>query len=144
MSAKDTKGSVGQAGVPAAGRVRLAGVSPLGGGSLARCLSVGGRTARATAAAPLPRTRRQAVPPSRTLVTAPARAAGPSSSRPASCRRAKITVKSARCARVLRMAQAPLWTVILPGKIRHLSGGRDRADDSPGLFKLLPTLTTAY
>jgi hypothetical protein len=39
-------------------------------------------------------------PSLRTRVTAPARAAGPSSSRRASCRRAKITVKDARCARV--------------------------------------------
>ena len=38
------------------------------------------------------------------LVTAPARAAGPSSSRRAVCRRAKITVKSAPYGRVLRMA----------------------------------------
>ncbi len=37
-------------------------------------------------------------------VAAPARAAGPSSSRRASCRRAKITVKSAPYDRVLRMA----------------------------------------
>jgi hypothetical protein len=48
-------------GVPAVGS-RLAGNLAAGGGSVARCLSVGGRTARATAAAPFPRTRRQAVP----------------------------------------------------------------------------------
>jgi hypothetical protein len=37
-------------------------------------------------------------------VTAPVRTAGPPSSHRAFCRRVKITVKSARCARVLRMA----------------------------------------
>jgi hypothetical protein len=44
--------------------------------------------------------------PARILPALPARAAGPSSSRWASCRRAKITVKSARCARVA--ARKPL------------------------------------
>jgi hypothetical protein len=36
------------------GRLRWTGVSPAGGGSVARCLSVRGRTARATAAAVTP------------------------------------------------------------------------------------------
>ena len=48
-------------------------------------------------------------------VTAPARAGRPSSSRQPSCRRAKITVKGARYARVLpRWRYAPPWTCDLP------------------------------
>jgi hypothetical protein len=43
-------------------QLRWRGVSPLRGGGPARCLSVGGRTVRAAAAAPFPRTRRQPVP----------------------------------------------------------------------------------
>jgi hypothetical protein len=63
-------------------------------------------TGRGAATGRLPRSRRQAVPRSnaprgdRACKNGP----GPSSSRRAFCRRAKITVKSARCARVLRMA----------------------------------------
>jgi hypothetical protein len=49
----------------------------------------------------------------------------PSSTHRAFCRRAKITVKSARCACVLQMAQAPLLTDDLARQeIRHLLGGR--------------------
>jgi hypothetical protein len=79
------------------------------------------------------------------VVTVPARAGRLSSSRRASSRHAKITVKGAHFARVAdAMAQAPPLTLIFPGETRHLSGGRDRADDSPGLFKLLTSLTTTY
>jgi hypothetical protein len=46
----------------AAGGSWWRGVSPLGAAAQARCLSVWGRTARAAAAAPFPRARRQAVP----------------------------------------------------------------------------------
>ncbi len=45
------------------------------------------------------------------------------------CRRAKITVKGApKGASPAAMAQAPPWTVILPGKTRHLSGGRGKSE----------------
>ena len=74
-----------------------------GGGSLARALSAAAnRRGPLRHRSPAPAAWRS--PPSRILVTAPARAAGPSSSRRALCRRAKITVKSAPYGRVLRMA----------------------------------------
>jgi hypothetical protein len=76
-----------------------------GGGSLARCLERCRAPARVAAAGPFP----PHLPPGgpgrhASGVTAPARAARPSSSRRALCRRAKITVKSAPYGRVLRMA----------------------------------------
>ena len=66
----------------------------------------------------------QAVPAATHPRPRPRDQAGPSSSRRASSRRAKITVKGARYARVLRMALRATLTVIFHGKTRHLSGGR--------------------
>jgi hypothetical protein len=90
------------------------GVSPLRGGSLARCLKRCRAPARAAAAASLPRVRHLAVP----AVTHPGDRAcksdQASSSRRASCRRAKITVKSARGARVLRTALCAALECDLP------------------------------
>jgi len=63
-------------------------------------------------------------PAVRAWVTAPARAARPSSSRRALCRRARITVKSAPYGRVLRMALRATLECDLPRQDRRLTGGR--------------------
>ncbi len=77
---------------------RVAGSAAAGGGSVAA--SSGRKPCVAAAASRgLPAPGRCRYRPSR-LVTVPARADRPSSSRQPSCRRAKITVKGARCARV--------------------------------------------
>ena len=96
----------------------------------------------------LPRLRRSAVP----AVTlrrwrACKRGPGPSSV-PGILSPRKITVKGARCARVLRMARAPLLTVIFPGKtigtyrldgaVRALVSLRLRtAEQKPGRYRAL-------
>jgi hypothetical protein len=104
------------------------GVSPLVGGGPARCLSVGGRTARAAAAAPFPRTRHPAVPTvTHSPVTALARAAGPSYPRRAILSPRKLTViRALPMVASLRFAPRRPWTVTFLGKIRHLPGGQER------------------
>jgi hypothetical protein len=108
------------------------GVSPLWGGSLAPRL----QRRSAPARGPLPPRRYPASDgggPRRyaPLMTEPARAAEPSSSRRASCRRAKITLKGApKDASPAAIAQAPPLTLIFHGKIRRLSGGRKIIDSS--------------
>jgi hypothetical protein len=107
ISAGPPRGALDERGVPTVSG-RGGGESRRWGGSVARCLSAWRRTARATAAAPFPRARRQADP----AVTHPGDRACHSGRavlpRRASCRRAKITVKSARCARLSDGASATL------------------------------------
>ncbi len=69
-------------------------------------------------------------------VTVPARAAGLSSSRRASCRRAKTTVKSAPCGRVLRMALRATLECDLP---RQRTGIYQ--EDVPNSTRLLRAMT---
>jgi hypothetical protein len=93
-----------------------------------------GRTARAAAAAPFPPHRPPSgPPPSRILVTVPARAVGPSSTRRASCRRESSLSRALRPAAFasLRFAPGRPPTANFLGKIRHLPGGRGRIDQPP-------------
>jgi hypothetical protein len=91
----------------------------------ARCLSVGDarRGPPPQRRSPAPAARQ--APPSRTLVTAPARAAGPASARRAILSPRKLPVKGASLRFAsLRFAPGRPLTGSFRGKIRHLSGGR--------------------
>jgi hypothetical protein len=99
----------------------------------ARCLSVGDarRGPPPQRRSPAPAARRS--PPPRILVTVPARAARPSSTRRASCRRESSLSRTLRPAALasLRFAPGRPLTANFPGKIRHLPGGRGRIDQPP-------------
>ena len=137
--AESPKGRAGQSSVPPR-RARLAGVSPLVGGGPARCLSVGGAGRRRSAVLPHPPSagpRRDAP-----RLTAPARAAGPSSPRRAILPPRKPQSRALPVVASLRFAPRRLLTASFPDKIRHVGGrtaeGMGRpAKQAPGAERAL-------